>query len=328
MNPQNLAKRELPPGTWSQLYLVYTAHCLSEGKKAACRSVYYQVVKTWKRCLSFRRRSQHSACFTCDRLKASMRHATCFWEHAKACDALLAHLTRQWACRQVYWGARAESQKKRGLLTVILDGFDHSKAMLPRWTAGRTPKGGAFDRVLRPHMNISCGLAHGYGCFIFIADEFTSTGASYQWECLLRILDTCFATARAEGRMQPDTVWLQCDNTVKELKNSITGRLMCSLISQGHIRECGHHHLEVGHTHEDCGPLGWNTSVYTLFLICFFVGKGCQVQLFLRNCIIPAKMLYLEWWAACSDLQQIMFKVPWTWKGISAELLCDLPSKI
>ena len=274
MNPQNLAKRELPPGTWSQLYLVYTAHCLSEGKKAACRSVYYQVVKTWKRCLSFRRRSQHSACFTCDRLKACMRHATCFWEHAKACDALLAHLTRQWACRQVYWGARAESQKKRGLLTIILDGFDHSKAMLPRWTAGRTPKGGAFDRVPRPHMNISCGLAHGYGCFIFIADEFTSTGASYQWECLLRILDICFATARAEGRMQPDTVWLQCDNTVKELKNSISGRLMCSLVSQGHIRECGHHHLEVGHTHEDCGPLGWNTSVYTLFLICFFVGKG------------------------------------------------------
>ena len=126
-NPQSLAKRELPPGTWSQLYLVYTSHCLAQQQRPACRSVYYKVVKDWRRCLRFRRRSQHSTCGVCDKIKAAMRHSTCFWEHAKQCDAMLAHLSLQWACRRVYWGAREESRKKQGTLAIIVDGYDHSK---------------------------------------------------------------------------------------------------------------------------------------------------------------------------------------------------------
>ena len=184
-NPQSLAKRELPPGTWSQLYLVYTSHCLAQKQRPACRSVYYKVVKDWRRCLRFRRRSQHSTCGVCDKIKAAMRHSTCFWEHAKQCDAMLAHLSLQWACRRVYWGAREESRKKRGTLAIIIDGYDHSKAMLPRWTSGRTPKGGAFDRVVRPHCNVTCALCHGYGCFVFLSDEISMAGASFQWECIL-----------------------------------------------------------------------------------------------------------------------------------------------
>ena len=46
-------------------------------------------------------------------------------------------------------------------------------------------------------------------------------------------------------------LWLQGDNTPKELKNSFTSQLCCLLCQASTFRQCGHYHLEVGHTHED-----------------------------------------------------------------------------
>ena len=44
---------------------------------------------------------------------------------------------------------------------------------------------------------------------------------------------------------------MQGDNTPKELKNSYTSQICC-LLSQANIfQTTGHHHLQVGHTHED-----------------------------------------------------------------------------
>jgi len=66
-------------------------------------------------------------------------------EHARAADNLLGHLTLTWKCREQYWHARAVSQAKQDLLCIIVDGYDRSKPMIPRWTQGRAPKGGAFE---------------------------------------------------------------------------------------------------------------------------------------------------------------------------------------
>ena len=144
-NPANLACRELPPGNWSQLYILYQAHCLALKQPAASRTVFYSCASKWKKCLRFRHRSQHSICQTCDRLKAEMRHADSFMTHASAADRLLAHLTMTWKCREQYWNARSASRSKQELLCIIVDGYDRSKPCLPRWTQGRPPKGGAFD---------------------------------------------------------------------------------------------------------------------------------------------------------------------------------------
>ena len=48
-------------------------------------------------------------------------------------------------------------------------------------------------------------------------------------------------------------LWVQGDNTVKELKNQLSGQLLSMLIASGFINEGGHHHLPIGHTHEDIG---------------------------------------------------------------------------
>lgn len=50
-------------------------------------------------------------------------------------------------------------------------------------------------------------------------------------------------------------LWLQGDNTVKELRNSLTGKFACLLTSAGFFNVTSHHHLMVGHTHEDVGVL-------------------------------------------------------------------------
>ena len=50
-------------------------------------------------------------------------------------------------------------------------------------------------------------------------------------------------------------LWVQGDNTVRELKNQLSGQLLSMMIVEGLINEGGHHHLPMGHTHEDIGFL-------------------------------------------------------------------------
>ena len=56
-------------------------------------------------------------------------------------------------------------------------------------------------------------------------------------------------------------LWWQGDNTVKELRNSLTGKLACLMTSFGYFNVVSHQHLTVGHTHEDVGFLTKNPSM-------------------------------------------------------------------
>ena len=204
-NPKKLAARELPPGNWQHMYMLYTASCQANGTEAACRSTFYSVTTTWRKTLRFRHKSQHSVCGTCDRLKANMRAAKTFQCHVQAADLLLGHLTLTWRCRQTYWAAREASRAKQDVLTIIFDGFDKAKLALPRWCHGRLPKTPTFERVNRPHLNVSATLAHGWGCMIFIAEEGVSTGGSYSWEAVLLTISQCWESARQRGLTFPSS---------------------------------------------------------------------------------------------------------------------------
>ena len=58
-------------------------------------------------------------------------------------------------------------------------------------------------------------------------------------------------------------LWLRGDNCPKEVRNSFTGKWACLLGQAGFFVGVSHHHMVVGHTHEDIGPLR--------FLICEYV---------------------------------------------------------
>ena len=51
--------------------------------------------------------------------------------------------------------------------------------------------------------------------------------------------------------------WLQGDNCPKEVRNSFTGKFGCLLAQANYFVGVSHHHMVVGHTHEDigCGDL-------------------------------------------------------------------------
>ena len=250
--PEHLPRRELPPGTWSQIFNLYLARCMSIGETPASKATFYRVCRRWRGALRFRERSQHSTCAERDRLRAQMRHSRDFVGHATAADKLLGHLRMAWLAKEQYWCARQESRNQDSdLLTFIIDGFDKSKMMLPRWSRGRMPKGTTFERHRRPHVNVTACLAHGYGCYIFMSDEHLGAGSSWTWECVMRSLERVFTVVRQRGRSFPRSFWLQADNTVKEVKNSTAGIICSALVSCNYFRDAGHHHLPVGHTHED-----------------------------------------------------------------------------
>ena len=203
-DPKKLGARELPPETWGGIFTLYQAHCLAVKERPASRALFYMICKKWRRCLTFRSKSQHSTCLTCDRLKAKLRHSKNFVDHAAASDSLLGHLATTWRCREVYWSARQQSRSHSGsLLTLIVDGYDKSKPSLPRWGRGRTPKGGVYDRVQRAHLNVSAVIAHGFGALIFVANEGMSCGGSYTWECLLHACNEVWLTCCRSGRPMP-----------------------------------------------------------------------------------------------------------------------------
>lgn len=53
------------------------------------------------------------------------------------------------------------------------------------------------------------------------------------------------------GDLNQLRIWLQSDNTVKEIRNTYTARMLCSFLQKGTFRVASEAHLAVGHTHED-----------------------------------------------------------------------------
>ena len=80
--PKGLAERYLPPGSLSELYLLFLAFCTRQTVAPASAS-HFRVVwrKGWCKVLHFRTRSTHSLCKTCHQLKLKMKCAATLEEH-------------------------------------------------------------------------------------------------------------------------------------------------------------------------------------------------------------------------------------------------------
>lgn len=72
-----------------------------------------------------------------------------FAQQAVLSAQLLSHYSAQWKDRQIYWMTRTRSRTERDILSNIIDSFDHSKVMLPRFPGKRTPKSSVYDSLKR-----------------------------------------------------------------------------------------------------------------------------------------------------------------------------------
>lgn len=250
-NPSRLALRELPHGNWSNVHLLYQAHCRAKQERPASKSTFFAVSLAWRCCLRFHKKTQHSLCVTCSRLKMLIRNSKDLKSHAENSDRLLQHYFKTLKDREMYWCARERAKLHQDMLVLIIDSYDKAKVMLPRFPFQRTPKKPIYDQIRRTAMTLTGCIVHGVGIFLYLADEGMATGASWTIEVAMRSIDRAFAIAQGKNQPFPSECWIQGDNACKEVRNSYTGRWASLMCQANFFTVCGHHHMVVGHTHED-----------------------------------------------------------------------------
>lgn len=213
---EGLARRALPPGKFTDLYHLYCSHQLSSGAPTASSTTFFRVLNEsgWRKVLYFRPKSQHSMCHVCHQLKSRIRNARGVQEHAAACDELYRHLAGQFADRQCYWEFRARSKHEGDMITIICDGMDKSKFLLPRYAEGRTPK--QLETMTRPSCEVYTVMVHGHCICTYITDSDQTAGTNWVMETLSRSLDKAYKHAQEQQKPWPRILKVFADNTPKD----------------------------------------------------------------------------------------------------------------
>ena len=216
LGPKNLVRRHLPPGTWSDMYHLYISFQNAQKLRIASPSTFFRVVRTsgWGKVLRFRNVSQHTACQTCQRLKAHLRHSNDVATHARFADKLMRHLQGQFMDRQIYWNLRTRAKRDQDILVCIQDSMDKGKFALPKFVDGRVPKHLAM--LPRPVLEVTANIIHGRLIYIGIANEGENVGSSWNLEVLNRALDKAYLQAQRKNLTWPPVLKVWTDNTPKE----------------------------------------------------------------------------------------------------------------
>ena len=221
-DPRRLALRELPHGNWSNVYLLYQAHCKAAHEVPASKSTFFSVALQWKCCLRFHKKSQHAVCATCSRLKMRLRNVKESWNHlgknwkqientglatviSRSClgclcpkdvqlhcqlsEKLLEHYAKTLEDRKTYWAARERSKSVGDLLTIIVDSYDKAKVVLPRWPFQRCPKRSYYEQVRRQLSALEC---HSF--WIWFIHDFLLNYSHWPWSHVYSISGTLYPT--------------------------------------------------------------------------------------------------------------------------------------
>lgn len=217
LGPRDLVRRYLPPGNWTDIYHLYLSFQGAKNMRCASATTFFRVVRKsgWGKVLRFRNVSQHTACPTCQRLKAQLRHANDVATHARHADKLMRHLQGQFMDRQVYWNLRARAKRDADILVCIQDSMDKGKFALPKFVDGRVPK--HLATLSRPVLEVTANIIHGRLIYIGIADEGENAGSSWSLEVLSRALDKAYSQAQRKNLTWPPVLKVWSDNTPKDL---------------------------------------------------------------------------------------------------------------
>ena len=107
----------------------------------------------------------------------------------------------------------------------------------------------------------------------------------------MNCIEACRLEDRKSGRPSAKSLWLQHDNTVKELKNQLSGILLSALVQDQIYSEAGQHMLPVGHTHEDIGFL---SLFFSTSFVCFMTFLSIESQIRCFWSVHPRRGLQLH----------------------------------
>ena len=255
-SPQTNAEiRWLPPGSiydhWRQFSAVAGGVCS-----------YFTFWSTWKsqfnQCLKFRTGWKHAVCAACVKHKMLLRQLA----HDSAAShkqRLLydRHLQGQFADRQVYWSFRASSRLRSKIITLILDGMDQAKFMIPRSPIFRSHE---FDGFHRPRAHCVGCICHGYFVDIFISDADVKKSGSNSVEIIHQVL----ARLASLIDLSDCELVLQMDNAANQNKNNIVFAYLACLVACGIVTTAMACFLRTGHTHEDIDQLVGQLASYLI----------------------------------------------------------------
>ena len=201
--------------------------------------------------LHIRDASQHKRCTECVKHQLVIRKLRDN-ERALSVQAALwgQHLERQFRDRQRYWDLRAQSRLTQSIdgqpvLTMIIDGMDHSKWVLPKSQALNAK---SFNSFVRPYLTCTGLICHGRSVSIVLADQSVAKGSNFTIEILLHTLDKL---TRAGLDLRSAEINIQCDNCSKEAKSNAVLRVLGLLVAKRRIGCARLQCLQTGHSHED-----------------------------------------------------------------------------
>ena len=197
-------------------------------------------------------------CSLCVRHKAIIKKCACDVQARSAQMAEYSlHLKRQYRDRTTYWSNRSQSRLRDAVpsgnrvVSLILDGLDHSKLVFPRTEYMSSKEMASFHR---PHIDLQSCIAHGYGVFNALCLPTVSKDSSLIADMVAWVLRTIGEEEARKGSpfdFRTCELLLQSDNTTKETKNNATLRLLSVWVGGSFIKRGELSCLMTGHSHED-----------------------------------------------------------------------------
>ena len=116
-----------------------------------------------------------------------------------------------------------------------------------------------FAAMPRPAMDVHGVLAHGYGVLLALSEPFTPKDFSWCAELLMHMIHRVASQGHDVRSME---VFIQADNTSREVKNNTITRLAALLTGSHRAARIEVRFLMKGHSHEDLDQ--WFSSIASL----------------------------------------------------------------
>ena len=250
-----VARRYLPNSTISSLYWLMVSQQSSEGggEETPSWATFHRVwASVWHDYLRFRSKKQHADCRHCFKSRELLARCCGVQERINLAREWRLHLRATYHDRMIYWWCRYASRHNLDVLTIIIDSMDKAKLAWPQWPWGSVDK--TLDKMHRPRLVLTAALAHGYGTFLYVADEELSHGSDAFCDVLARVLEFVFRKCRETGKPFPRHLVVQSDNTTSQAKNTYVAMFLAYMVAKYKFATTNLFFMQVGHTHEDVGP--------------------------------------------------------------------------
>ena len=221
----HVSEIHLPPGNWAMVYELCVTDLKAElGDDAAvCTASYFASIrKAHFPTVKVPPQQRFTKCKICTGLKAEKARTLIPSELKDIKQRHEKHLQQLMKERRKYWRRRRKARHNAEYLSIIIDGMDQHKTLLPRFME----QSSSMSRSLRLKAHIIGVIVHGRKNFVYISNDRIHSDPNLTIHCLLR-------TLLQLPRPLPKILYLQADNAFRENKNKFVFAFLGALVESG-----------------------------------------------------------------------------------------------